>query len=83
MNPGLPPQTDKVSLLALLPRRIRLDPVDLLEQCFEPLLKLLIFSTLVVLANKVAASGQSIVAERQCRVAEILDSLSVKTLHNR
>ena len=71
-NARLAPQADKVRLFGLLPRRVRLDTVDLLKQLLQPEFESLIFSALIELAQKMSAGDECVVAEFQRSQAKIL-----------
>lgn len=66
-------QSNKVSLLALLPGRVRLNAVDLLKQLFEPHFQGMVLSTGEEFTEIVTTSRKGIIAKGQASHAEILE----------
>jgi hypothetical protein len=68
----LPPQAYQVSLLTLLPRRIRFDAMHLLKQLFHSHLQMLVLHALVEFTQEMPSCDKRIVREREGRVAKVL-----------
>lgn len=68
----LPPQRNKIRLLALAARRVGFDPVDFLEEAAQPLFQERVLGARVEFRQEVAAGGQGGVAEVEGGEAEVL-----------
>lgn len=69
----LPPsQANEVGLFTLLPRALRLDPVNLLKQLLQPQLKCLVLRSLIEFAQKMSARNERVARKQEGGCAEIL-----------